>query len=91
MAALENAEDYDPLSDDLVADVLEGADEDELLWGQRHSAKNEEFGFHRSEAEKREIDALLAQTRHLDLSSQDDEAYSDCVCVIYVYIGHRGL
>lgn len=61
--AMENPDDYEALSDDFIAGAggeVDSDEEDRAL-----------LGLNRSPEEKRMLGELLAQTRHLDLSSDE--------------------
>ena len=70
LKALENAEEYDGLSDETVREVLEGANESLLLWG---SANEMDKTALRSTDEKEAIQRLLLETRDYDTLSGGDE------------------
>lgn len=77
LLALENPDDYESVSDDVIANVFQGVDDKSLLWGDSHNACHEQTDQCRDE-----INRLLKESRQLDgLSENETEACLDDVAL----------
>jgi hypothetical protein len=82
LLALENPDDYESVSDDVIANVFQGVDDKSLLWGDSHNACHEQTDQCRDE-----INRLLKESRQLDgLSENETEACLVCIYTFFLNI-----